>query len=194
MREETAVRSKPLTLLLNVRSLELNASTLASAKRPPRTRLLVSRILGLGVRSAERRVKRAGEGLDANVVLGLVEELGAAALGLAAAGRGRGRVGLLVVSVGGDDDDFEAVERGAGVGGARLLDVLAEETALELGDGVGRAGGFGVALDEDVEAGAGAGAVAEGGTGVDVVAGEFLEGKVSVALDSTVVVYKSLLV
>jgi len=200
MSKETAVSTEALALLLEVGSLKLHACTFVGSKRPPGTGLLVHGVLGLCIGGTKRGIKRTRESLDTDVVLRFVQKLSAAVEGLAAARRSRGVVGLLVVTVGRDDDRFKAIQGRAYVSGTRLLDVLSEDAALESGHGVRLAAGalsqvpLGVAFNEDVETCACAGFIAVQRTGVDIVACEFFEGKISIALNGTVVVCESLLV
>jgi len=189
--EETAVGAETNTILLEVRSLELDATTLVHAEHGKEgaddATLAVDRVLLLGIGGAERRVERTGEGALTHAVWLLVVELVAARLGLAARRRSRRSVGLLVVSVGADNDYLEAVLVLAVVGSRRLGNILTPESALEAGNRVGLCARalarvpLGITLNEEVETSAGGGALALGSAGGSVVAGKLVVSKVTTA-------------
>jgi hypothetical protein len=191
--EETAVGTETETSLLEVSSLELDASALVHAEkrenRADEAVLAVDIVLVLSVGGAEGGVERTGESLLAHAVRLLVVELLAARQGIRARRRGRRRVSLLVVTVRADHDNLEAILALTNVGSSVIGDVLTPDGALEAGNGVGVVARalagvpLGVSLNEDVETGAGAGTVTVGRAGRDVVAGELLVSKVTAARD-----------
>lgn len=190
------------TTLLEVGGLELDTSSLVHAEhgqeRAHEASLSVDLVLLLGVGSAERRVERTGDGGLTHAVGLLVDEASAARLGPAARRRVRRSVGLLVVTVGANDDDLESILVLTGVGSRLCGDVLAPERALEAGDG-GRRGARALAgvelritLNEDVEASAGLGRFALGGASSRVVGSEFVVPQVSATRDRGAQVSESL--
>jgi hypothetical protein len=112
-------------------------------------------------------------------------DLLSARLGVGGVGRSRSVVSSLVVSVGTDNDDLESILALTHVGSRLLLDILTPERALEAGDGVGLVAGalarvpLGVALDEKVEASAGAGRFALSSASIDIVASKLVVSKVT---------------
>jgi hypothetical protein len=202
--EETAVGTETDTGLLEVSSLELDAGSLVHAPHgehgTPHALDAVDLVLLLGEGSAERRIERTGESLLAHAVAGLVVDLVTAVLGLAAGRRRRRSVRGLVVTVGASNDNLEVIAGGASVGSRVLGNILSPDGALVVDDGR-RVGAralvgvpLGVTLDEDVEASAGRGLVAELGARGDVVAVKGLVREVSVTVDRALEVDESLLV
>jgi hypothetical protein len=202
--EETAVGTETLARLLEVSSLELDAAALVQAEQGEEStneaELAVDFVLLLGVSSAERRIIGTGESLLAHAVTVLVVELGATVLGLAAAGRSRRSVGLLVVTVGTGNDNLEAVTALSCVGSCFLGNLLSPERALVVDSGrrlFARAlvrVPLRVTFNVDVEASASLGAVAELTAGSGVVAVEGRVRDVAVTGGSTLEVDERLLV
>jgi len=202
--EKTAVSTEALAGLLEVRSLELDASTLVEAPHAqpstPHTLDAVDLVLLLGEGSAERRIERTRESLLTHAVAGVIVDLVAAVLGLAA-GRNSGRsVGALVVTVGSSDNNLEIIAALASVGGSLLGNLLSPDGALVVDNG-GRVGAralvrvpLRVTLDVDVETSAGLAIIAELGAGIDIVAIESLVRDVATTGGSTLKVDKGLLV
>jgi len=165
------VSTEALAGLLEVRSLELDAGTLVEAPHAqpstPDALDAVDLVLLLGEGSAERRIERTRESLLTHAVAGVIVDLVAAVLGLAA-GRNSGRgVGALVVTVRSSDDDLEIITALASVGGSLLGNLLSPDGALVVDNG-GRVGAralvrvpLRVTLDVDVETSAGLAIIAE---------------------------------
>ena len=220
--EETAVSTETLAGLLEVSSLELLTNSFVHPEHAQDladdAELLVDLVLLLCVGGAEGRIEGTRERFLAHAVRLLVVKLLAAVLGLAAAGRRRRSVGLLVVSlstnsvtisctirilgctyVRANDDYLESGLVLSLVRGRLVLDVLSPDAALELGDGRSLAGALirvelGIPLNEDVEASAGLSRVTVGGARSRVVASQDLVCEISRALNRSVKVRESLLV
>jgi hypothetical protein len=105
------VGSETVALLLEVSRLELDTAAGAETEhghpRSPNSVLLVGGVLRKRICGAKRRIEGTREGLLAHAVGLLVVELVSAALGLRAAGQGWWGVGLLVVTVGADDNNLK---------------------------------------------------------------------------------------
>ncbi len=195
LRVKSAVRAQSLSILLQHIRVEkvavewvIATSEDGNPLRPDRA-LLIDRILGSGVRSAESGVIRTREEGMPDAGAGVVVCVATVAAALlrcfpARLAGGGSCVGLLV-SIGGGNDDLELAAVVTRVGCGSCIDAGAPESTLVVcnGGGEGAVSGWvegGIPLNEDVETGAKGCVVTVLAAGGNVIRLEGLEAEVGV--------------